>query len=191
VEGLNTEEARGASAVLLSACASHDKLIWMRTLVVFLVFLGVWTNAQNTPAVPDNLKPPAGATLVLEAHADGDQVYVCDGSSWTLSGPDAKLFDESGKQIGSHFAGPTWEHSDGSRVVGKAIASVTPDPGSIPWLLLEAKGHEGSGIFSSVTSIQRLSTKGGKAPSSGCDAAHKGQQTRSHYTAIYFFYAGT
>jgi hypothetical protein len=39
-----------------------------------------------------------------------------------------------------------------------------------------------------VSSIQRLSTKGGKAPATGCDAAHKGEKSRAHYTAIYRFY---
>jgi hypothetical protein len=147
-------------------------------------------NAQNAPIVPDNLKPPEGASLILQANAAGDQIYVCDGSSWTFSRPDARLFDEAGKQIGTHFAGPTWEHSDGSRVMGKAVANATPDPDSIPWLLLEAKGHEGSGLLSTVTSIQRIETKGGKAPAEGCDAAHKGQETRAHYTATYLFYSG-
>jgi hypothetical protein len=175
----------------------HDKLVSMRTPVVFLVLLGAFTrvsvstNAQTAPAVPDNLKPPAGAALILQARAAGDQIYVCDGSSWTFSRPDARLFDESGKQIGSHFAGPTWEYSDGSRVTGKAISNATPDPQSISWLLLEAKGHEGSGLLSSVTSIQRIETKGGTAPVAVCDAQHKGQETRSHYTAIYRFYSGS
>jgi hypothetical protein len=163
----------------------------MRTPIAFLVLVCAWINAQDAPAIPDNLKAPAGATLVLQAHAAGDQIYVCDGSSWTFSRPDAKLFDESGKQIGSHFAGPTWEYSDGSRVIGKAIANATPDSDSIPWLLLEAKAHEGNGLLSSITTIQRIETKGGTAPAQGCDAAHKGQETRSYYTAIYRFYSGS
>jgi hypothetical protein len=167
----------------------HDKLVSMRTLIAFLVFASAGMSGQNAPDVPDNLKAPAGTTLVIQANASGDQIYVCDGSSWTFSRPDARLFDASGKQIGSHFAGPTWEWSDGSRVTGKAIANSTPDPESVPWLLLEAKGHEGNGLLSSVTTIQRIETKGGKAPAAGCDAEHKGQEMRVHYTAIYRFYS--
>src|ERR1700733_1137675 len=121
----------------------HDRLVCMRIPVMLLVLICPWIAAQNAPAVPDNLKAPAGATLVLQANAAGDQIYVCDGSSWIFSRPDAKLFDGAGKPIGTHFAGPTWEYSDGSRVTGKAIANATPDPQSVPWLLLEAKGHEG------------------------------------------------
>ena len=162
----------------------------MRNLIA-VFFAGIISaSGPNLPAIPDNLKPPAGARIVLDAQAAGDQVYSCDGANWVLSRPDAKLFDDSGKQIGSHFAGPTWEYSDGSRVIGKMTASATLDSDSIPWLLLEARDHQGDGLMTQVTSIQRLSTSGGKAPASGCDGAHKGQETRSHYTAIYVFYAG-
>jgi hypothetical protein len=163
----------------------------MRTSIVFLMLVCPWLSAQNAPTIPDNLKAPAGANLILRANAAGDQIYVCDGSGWTFSRPDAKLFDEMGKQIGTHFAGPTWEYSDGSRVTGKAIANATPDPKSIPWLLLEARGHEGNGLFNNVTGIQRIETKDGTAPAGGCDAAHKGQEARAHYTATYLFYSGT
>jgi hypothetical protein len=145
--------------------------------------------AQNPPVVPDNLTPPAGEKLARQAHAVGDQVYTCNGSSWVLAGPDAKLFDETGKQIGSHFVGPTWEWSDGSRVIGRAVASATPDPDAIPWLLLTATDHKGDGAMQHISSIQRLSTKGGKAPIAACDQLRKGESARAHYTAIYYFYA--
>jgi Protein of unknown function (DUF3455) len=177
--------------VSLLARAGHGRLISMRALLGLLIAGVMSQSGPNLPAVPDNLKPPAGAKIVLETHAAGDQVYTCSGANWVFSRPDAKLFDESGKQIGSHFAGPTWEASDGSRVTGKAIANATPDPRSIPWLLLAAKDHEGSGLLSSVTHIQRLETKGGMAPVEACDAAHKGEESRAHYTAIYVFYSGS
>jgi hypothetical protein len=146
-------------------------------------------RAQILPVIPEVLKAPAGEKVIRQVRAEGDQVYACDGSSWALARPDAKLFDESGKQVGTHFAGPTWESVDGSRVVGKAAANATPDPDSIPWLLVKAVDHKGEGWMKGVTSIQRLSTKGGKAPATGCDAQHKGQETRSHYTAVYVFYS--
>lgn len=140
--------------------------------------------------VPDNLKPPATEKLLFQAHATGDQIYTCDGAKWILTAPDAKLFDKSGKQIGSHFAGPTWESTDGSRVVGAMVENATPDPASIPWLLLRAVSHTGNGVMADVSSIQRLNTKGGKAPASGCDAGHKGERARVHYSADYLFFTG-
>jgi FtsP/CotA-like multicopper oxidase with cupredoxin domain len=160
----------------------------MRFLLAALTVAGLCASAQSDPAVPDNLKPPAAERLARQARAEGDQIYSCDGSIWALVGPDAKLFDDNGKQVGSHFAGPTWEWADGSRVVGRPVANATPDTASIPWLLLTATDHQGDGVMKQVSSIQRLSTKGGKAPATGCDESHKGAKTRAHYTAIYRFY---
>jgi uncharacterized protein DUF3455 len=144
--------------------------------------------------VPEQLRPPPGELLQLQVHAKGDQVYVCKGEgaqfSWTLKAPDAQLFDENRKPFGKHFAGPSWEANDGSRVVGKAVANLpSPDVDSIPWLLVTVVSHDGTGVLSRVTSIQRVNTKGGKAPASGCDVSHAGQETRAAYSADYRFYA--
>jgi hypothetical protein len=146
--------------------------------------------------VPAQLQPPANEKLLLQVHAKGDQVYTCKGDAgqfaWTLKAPDAQLFDKDGKSFGKHFAGPSWEAADGSRVIGKAIANVpSPDADSIAWLLVNVVGHEGSGVLSPATTIQRINTKGGKAPASGCDASHAGQEVRVPYSADYLFYSPT
>jgi hypothetical protein len=145
--------------------------------------------------VPQQLQPPASEQLLLRVHAKGDQVYTCKSDAadfaWTLKAPDAQLFDENGKSFGKHFAGPSWEANDGSRVTGNAVASSpSPDANSIPWLLLTILSHDGSGVLSRATAIQRLNTKGGKPPTaSGCDASHVGQEVRVPYSADYRFYA--
>jgi len=144
--------------------------------------------------VPPQIQPPADVKLLLQVHAKGDQVYTCKEGvtqfAWTLKGPDAQLFDKDGKPFGKHFAGPSWEANDGSRVTGQAAANVpSPDADSIPWLLVNIVGHDGSGVLSRATTIQRINTKGGKAPASGCDAAHAGQEVRVPYSADYLFYA--
>jgi uncharacterized protein DUF3455 len=145
-------------------------------------------ESQTQPSAPDSLKPPAGEHLRAHAHASGQQIYTCDGSKWILSGPDAKLFDAAGQKVGSHFAGPTWQWSDGSRVTAKPVASATRDPESIPWLLLTATGHTGDGVMKNVSTIQRLQTKGGKSPANGCEESNKSAQSRVSYTADYYFY---
>jgi hypothetical protein len=144
--------------------------------------------------VPQQIQPPASEQLLLRVHAKGDQVYTCKADSaqftWALKAPDAQLFDKDGKPFGKHFAGPSWEANDGSRVTGKAVASApSPDPASIPWLLVNILTHDGNGALSRATTIQRLNTKGGKAPTSGCDASHVGQEVRVPYSADYLFYA--
>jgi len=131
---------------------------------------------------------------MLQVHAKGDQVYTCkaDGGqfAWTLKAPDAQLTDMSGKPFGKHFAGPSWEAKDGSRITGKAVANVpSPNADSIPWLLVTVVNRSGEGVLAHVTSIQRINTKGGKAPAAGCDAAHAGQENRAPYSADYVFFA--
>ena len=136
--------------------------------------------------------PPEGSALVLELVADGVQIYTCDakegGFDWSFKAPEANLFDKQGRQVGTHFAGPTWKIDDGSEVVGEVVAkSDAPEPGAIQWLLLRAKSHQGSGALSTVAYIRRTETKGGLAPSTGCDASHKSQQARMRYSATYQF----
>jgi len=64
-----------------------------------------------------------------------------------------------------------------------------PRPYAIPWLLLAAASHTGEGIFSRVTSIRRIRTEGGVPPSANtCDASAKGKESRSAYSADYYFY---
>jgi hypothetical protein len=168
---------------------SGRRAILFGALLFAAVAVGLHSaEGQSQPSAPDSLKPPAGEHLRAHAHASGQQIYTCDGSKWILSGPDANLFDEAGRKVGSHFAGPTWQWSDGSRVTAKAIASATPDPESIPWLLLTATGHTGDGVMKNVSSVQRLQTKGGKAPANGCEESHRGAQARVSYTADYYFY---
>ena len=54
---------------------------------------------------------------------------------------------------------------DGSVVVGEVVAKADkPESGAIPWLLLRATSHEGSGRLSTVAFIRRANTKGGAAP---------------------------
>jgi hypothetical protein len=118
---------------------------------------------------------------------------VCkqDGSqfSWSLKEPQAELLDESGKVIGRHFAGPSWQLNDRSQVSGKVIARIdSPNADAIPWLLLGAVDHSGTGLMSGVSHIQRLNTSGGKAPNAGCDAAHAGAESRISYSADYYFF---
>jgi len=150
---------------------------------------------ESPPDVPETIQAPAGEEVVLFAHATGSQIYTCQAGaagrfSWTLKAPDAELHDRKDKVIGSHFAGPTWKLKDGSEVSGKMAAQVDSlDADSIPWLLVKAESHAGKGLLTSVTTVQRVHTHGGKPPAEGCDASHRDAETKSNYTADYFFYA--
>ncbi len=137
----------------------------------------------------------AKTAAALRLAAEGVQVYVCaaaDGVfAWRLKGPEATLFDADGREAGTHFAGPAWQGADGSAVTGEVIAnSPAPQEGAIPWLLLRAASHRGSGIFSGVNYILRVETSGGLAPQSGCAEAFAGSERRVPYRAVYLFFHG-
>jgi hypothetical protein len=160
----------------------------LATVVMVLSLCGV---AQQAPT---QLQPPANEQLLFEVRGKGDQIYTCatEGSRfvWALKGPEAKLFDKDGKVFGRHFIGPSWKAKDGSLVVGKPIAdALAPDGNSVPWLLVKVVSHDGNGVLSHVTTIQRLNTSGGKAPASGCDETHVGKDVHVPYSADYLFYA--
>jgi hypothetical protein len=150
----------------------------------------------SPPQVPNNIKVPDGQTVLLKALGKGVQIYNCKASAddpskfdWSFKAPEADLTNEDGRKIAKHYAGPTWEANDGSKVVGEKKADApAPRPGAVPWLLLKAKTNEGTGTFAKVTYIQRVDTEGGVAPSAGCDQAHVNTEARVDYTANYYFY---
>jgi hypothetical protein len=142
---------------------------------------------------PASLAPAADQNLAFALPATGVQKYTCQasgtGAAWTFVAPDAKLFDSYGRQVGTHFAGPTWQYKDGSTVVGAKVSAATLDLTAVPWLLLSAASHGPVlGKMTNVTTIQRLSTTGGNAPTTGCDTSHLGATADVPYTAKYFFY---
>ena len=145
-------------------------------------------NASAQTPLPAAVAAP-GETVVLTAHAEGAQVYECkagaDGKlAFAFREPIATLIVD-GKTVGRHYAGPNWEHSDGSAVTAKAAGNA---PGAtsddIPWLKLEATANRGSGALSNVTTVQRINTKGGKLEGP-CEKA--GTFKSAPYAADYVF----
>lgn len=175
--------------------------MWRRVGKVGLLGLAVAVAsvvvAQASPmSVPDKLKAPAQNVEHLTTQATGVQVYVCkaradtpDVYEWTFKAPVAELRDANGEQVGTHYAGPTWEANDGSTVVAEVVERVdAPNQDDIPWLLLRAKANHGAGAFSTVTFVQRLETAGGIAPTDGCDPTVAGTEESVEYSATYVFY---
>jgi hypothetical protein len=150
------------------------------------------------PEVPAALRPAADQVLFLEALASGFQIYECDPKpdqpavyEWVFRAPEATLADRSGRSLGKHYAGPTWESVDGSSVVGEIKAR---DPGptasAIPWLLMSAKATAGAGVFGPTKSVQRVQTVGGVMPAQACGVSNARQVVRVPYAATYYFYRG-
>ena len=171
-----------------------------RTLTAALALLALtpaFAHAAkpSPPVVPSTIQAPVGNVPFLLGHATGTQNYICQPSStgyaWTIVAPAATLVDDKGKQIVTHFGGPTWQAKDGSKIVGARVDGVTVSPDAIQWLLLRATsttpGPDGDRL-TGTTYIQRVNTTGGMAPTSGCDAANVGAARNVPYTSDYFFF---
>lgn len=153
----------------------------------------------STPVIPavagrgvdlgqcDEISAPAGSKLVLRAYAEGVQKYQWDNGTWAPRGPSANLYADAARKakIGIHYGGPTWKSNGGSLVVGQVNTPCAVGPADIPWLLLDGVRSQGPGIFDGVSSIQRVNTVGGKAPSV---PGTQGEFRNVAYTAEYFFY---
>jgi hypothetical protein len=104
--------------------------------------------------------------------------------AWTFREPIATLLLD-GKTVGRHYAGPTWEHNDGSAVIAKVAGSAPgAAPNDIAWLKLSVVSQRGSGVLTGVTTVQRINTQGGKLDGA-CDKA--GTTRSAPYSAEYVF----
>ncbi len=105
-------------------------------------------SAQQLPAAID----APGMTKIVTLYAIGAQIFECkagnDGKlAWAGREPIAALTLD-GKTVGRHYAGPSWEHTDGSIVVGKAVGNAPgKSPNDAAWLKLEVTSHKGDGIL--------------------------------------------
>ena len=126
---------------------------------------------------------------MLTMHAEGAQVYECkaggDGKLvWAFREPIATL-SVGDRTVGRHYAGPNWEHADGSAVVGKVIAKA---PGAleddIAWLKLQVASSRGHGVLTGVTTVLRINTNGGNLEGT-CDK--EGSFSSAPYSADYVF----
>jgi hypothetical protein len=144
--------------------------------------------------VPDQVQVGVGNKVFLVGQGVGVQIYTCNGSVWSSAVPRADLFDDNGKLIIKHFAGPSWQAADGSKAVGTVVDKVIVDETAIPWVLLSAKttpGADGDRLVD-TSFIQRLDTVGGlQPPAADCNAATAGTVVESPYTAEYVFWKHT
>lgn len=173
----------------------------LETMAMQFLLMGPLAGCAVSPAkkaddVPASLQVAADEGLMQELHAVGVQIYTCRAAKdepsdyeWASKAPEADLSDRAGNKIAKHYAGPTWEARDGSKVTGEVQArAVSPDGSGVAWLLLSAKSTSGSGMFAAVRHIQRLHTVGGNPPPDGCGQASAGSEVRVPYSADYLFY---
>ncbi|MES2185272.1 MAG: DUF3455 domain-containing protein [Pseudomonadota bacterium] len=169
-----------AAAALLGACGSMSPA----------------RPAFSQAGLPPTIQVPAGNRVAWETVGAGDITYECRDKAgapgqveWTFVGPDAKLGDRSGKQVGRYYGPPaTWEALDGSKVTATQLAVAPSGTGNLPYQLVKANPAVGSGAMAGVTYIQRVALQGGVAPAAACAPGNKGQKSTVPYQADYIFW---
>lgn len=171
---------------------AKTRIGWLATALCSIVSVHA-LHAQET--APSALQPPAGYTVAFTAKASGVQIYKSTAENgaalkWTFEAPLAEL-SAPGQAI-HHYAGPSWEATDGSRIVRDTGTPVTTIPAKqattdIPWLLIKVTSDSTPGRLSKIGYVQRISTSGGVAPAS--PPVREGTTVGVPYTATYVFYA--
>ena len=171
------------AAALLAACGSISSMSPMMPM-------------YSQASLPAAVQVPAGNKVAMETVGVGEITYQCspkkdmaDQFEWVFVGPDARLNDRGGKQVGKYYGPPaTWESMDGSKLTATQVAVSPGAAGSIPTQLVKANPAMGGGAMNGVTYIQRVATQGGVAPSTPCAAGNAGAKQTVKYQADYIFY---
>ena len=174
-----------ASVVGLSACSSMGGSNMSSTMAPF-----------SQASLPPTVQLPASHTVAMETVGAGDITYECRAKKdmasefeWVFVGPDAKLWDRKGAQVGRYWGPPaTWENQDGSKVTATQVAVAPAGTGNIPLQLVKANPAMGMGAMQGVSYIQRVATQGGVAPAMACGASNAGQKQVVKYQADYIFW---
>lgn len=171
-----------SAVVALSACSSMAQSSSAKSF-----------SQEGLPAA---VLVPAGNEVAMETEGKGTIWYECKAKKdaagqyeWVFGGPDAGLWDRSGKSVGKYFGPPaTWESNDGSKLTATQVAVAPAGTGNIPHQLVKANPAMGTGAMTGVTYIQRVATKGGVAPSAICNAGKVGAKVTVNYQADYIFW---
>lgn len=181
---------------LTSTQTTISAITTLITLVAALPAAAMHHGKFSQDGLPDAVKVPSGNTVMLETVGIGDITYECrakkeatDQFEWVFVGPNAKLNDRAGTQIGTYYGPPaTWEAKDGSKVTANQLAVSPGGNGNIPLQLVKANPASGAGAMQGVSFIQRLATKGGVAPTKECAQSNLGDKQVVQYQADYIFW---
>ncbi|WP_218508180.1 DUF3455 domain-containing protein [Variovorax sp. dw_308] len=158
--------------------------------------MGAKPAMYSQAMLPDAVKVPAGHAVAMETVGAGDITYECRVKAnmpgqheWVFVGPNAKLMDRMGAQVGKYYGPPaTWEAMDGSKVTATQVAVAPNGTGNIPHQLAKANLATGTGKMQGVSYIQRVATRGGVAPALPCAGGNMGEKQVVKYQADYIFY---
>jgi hypothetical protein len=174
-----------------------SRLVGIALLFVAVLFPLPSPGQPAPPEVPKEIAVPPGYKLLARLEARGVQIYKAVEAKpgrfeWAFEAPLADLWDDKGGKAGYHYEGPSWEVTDGSRIVWDKAEKVKSAPApdakaDIPWLLIKVRAEARAGAFSRVVFVQRVRTAGGQAPETAPKRA--GTKIGIAYRAVYYFYA--
>ena len=166
----------------------------LSVLAAVVVLFAGSPSARASEGRPAALRVPAGYKLAFSAQARGVQIYtsVADAGAaprWVLEAPLAELAGPRGAI--HHYAGPSWEAVDGSKIERDPGTPVVTVPAGhpaadIPWLLVKVTAEPAAGVLSRIGFVERVSTRGGVAP--GMPPVRAGTKVGVPYRAAYRFY---
>jgi len=149
---------------------------------------------MEPPGLPARLHAPDNEVPAFMLSGNGVMIYQCQASftnpnayAWSLVAPDATLYD-GGHEVARTTSPNLIEAlSDGSSVSG-VVRGAQAASGALPWTMAQAQPVGETGIFAGVSSMQRVNTRGGVPPASGCNADNTGAEARVAFSADYYFY---
>ena len=146
------------------------------------------------PDVAPVLRPSSAEQPVLVLSEAGVNVFECrpnagaaGGYAWSFMSPDATLYDGN-RSVARRTSPNLWESSQDRTSVSGFVKASQNAGDNLPWALYRGLAVGDAGLFAGVTSIQRVNTRGGIAPITGCTADTAGSEQRVAFTADYYFY---
>ncbi|MBA3595534.1 MAG: DUF3455 domain-containing protein [Polaromonas sp.] len=147
------------------------------------------------PALPGDIRVPAGHQAVLEARGIGQLQYECQATNrspwqyaWLPLDRSIELRDSFNNTITLARSARSWVHRDGSELAVREFVEV--DNGIVNLPLQRARVEPSSlpGTLNNISYIQRVRTLGGLPSIRNCSAAELGMRVRVPYEADYVFW---
>ena len=164
------------------------------SLAALVAALPVTAAVRAPGGVAPAIRASAAEEPAFMLNADGVHIYQCrmvsaDGRwGWVFTAPDATLYEGS-RSVATQKSPNLFESlSDRSSVAGVVRGTQFAGGGNLPWAMLNAQPIGTAGLFTGVTSIQRVNTAGGVAPAGGCGPDNDGAEARVGFSADYYFY---
>jgi len=147
------------------------------------------------PALPADIRVPAGYQAVLEARGSGQLQYECQAVNrspfeyaWLPRDRSIELRDSANSSIVLSRSARRWVHRDGSELSVREFVEVTNGEHSLPLQRAKVEPSNLNGALHNISYIQRIRTVGGVPSVRNCSAAELGMRVAVPYEADYVFW---